>query len=222
MVLCISDNATVCLLQRINLWQSNHRARHLLFESAKVFGKLACQLEGIERIRIWHDQALYKEAWANPTSWHVDVPYWSFDSVHAISLWVALDDATEKNGCMYFIPGSHKIIKKDYEERGEFKEIKIGKNMADVFQAFPEARSLRSVAVPMKAGSCSFHSGMLIHGANANMTASRRRAMTVQMMPDGSRFNGKQNVLTNEQFKSLNFGDMLDWKNQNPLLYDTS
>ena len=40
---------------------------------------------------------------------HLDVPYWSFTSLHAISVWIALDDATLENGCMYFMPGSHKV-----------------------------------------------------------------------------------------------------------------
>jgi ectoine hydroxylase-related dioxygenase (phytanoyl-CoA dioxygenase family) len=42
---------------------------------------------------------------------HLDIPYWSFTSLHAISVWIALDDATLENGCMYFMPGSHKVIK---------------------------------------------------------------------------------------------------------------
>jgi ectoine hydroxylase-related dioxygenase (phytanoyl-CoA dioxygenase family) len=40
---------------------------------------------------------------------HLDVPYWSFTSLNAISIWIALDDATLENGCMYFMPGSHKV-----------------------------------------------------------------------------------------------------------------
>lgn len=91
--------------QRINLWQTDDCAKHLVMSAAQVLVKAACYLEGINAIRLWHDQALYKEPWANATSWHVDVPYWSFDSEHAISIWVALDDATLANGCMHFIPG---------------------------------------------------------------------------------------------------------------------
>ena len=48
----------------------------------------------------------YKEAFANATSWHVDMPYWSFFSPHALSQWIALDDATKDNGCMYFHPST--------------------------------------------------------------------------------------------------------------------
>jgi ectoine hydroxylase-related dioxygenase (phytanoyl-CoA dioxygenase family) len=60
-------------------------------------------------------------------------------------------------------------------------DIKIGKNLADVFQYYPELKSYPTVPVPLKAGSASFHSGHLIHGAGANMTPGRRAAMTIQM-----------------------------------------
>ncbi|XP_065183522.1 uncharacterized protein LOC135814344 [Sycon ciliatum] len=207
--------------QRINLWITSEQARHLLFAAQAVLARAACNLGGINRVRLWHDQALYKEPWANATSWHVDVPYWSFDSVNAISAWIALDDATMANGCMHFIPGSQKLVEKGYAEDGFFREIKIGKNMSDVFEFFPEARTWPSTAVEMKAGSVSFHSGALIHGAGANMTPGRRRAMTMGFMPDGSVFNGRQNILTNEQCAVLKVGDKLTDDTQNPLLYDT-
>jgi ectoine hydroxylase-related dioxygenase (phytanoyl-CoA dioxygenase family) len=62
-----------------------------------------------------------------------------------------------------------------------FTEIKIGENLSDVFITYPELKQWPTVAVPMKAGSVSFHSGHLIHGAGANMTPGRRAAMTIQM-----------------------------------------
>ena len=91
--------------------------------------------------------------------------------------------------------------------------------MAEVFDAYPEAASMPSTAIEMKAGSVSFHSGTLIHGAGANMTPFRRRAMTMGYMPDGQKFNGKQNILTDDQFKSLKVGDLLTDDEQNPLVY---
>ena len=68
-------------------------------------------------MRLWCDQALIKQPFANPTAWHIDVPYWSFDSSHAISAWIPLDDATTENGCLYFMPGSHEVALKKYEDR---------------------------------------------------------------------------------------------------------
>jgi phytanoyl-CoA hydroxylase len=174
-------------------------------------GRMAVELAGVEGIRIWHDQALIKQPWANPTSWHLDNPYWSFSSRQAISIWVALDDATLENGCLYFIPGSH--------HSATFDNVGIGQNMSDLFRVYPQWANVWPVAAPMKAGSCSFHNGLVAHGAGANMTPGWRRAMTCAYMPDGSTFNGKKNILTDEMVARLKVGDVLDDDNQNPLIY---
>jgi len=55
--------------QRVNLWQTHNSVKELLLESGSVIGKIAAELEGIDCVRIWHDQALIKEPFANPTSW---------------------------------------------------------------------------------------------------------------------------------------------------------
>ncbi|CAF3275509.1 unnamed protein product [Rotaria sp. Silwood2] len=92
--------------------------------------------------------------------------------------------------------------------------------MADIFAIYPELKQMPTVAVPMKAGSASFHSGHLIHGANANMTPGRRPAMTIQMMPDNTVFNAKQNILTKEQMDKLEIGvSTFNDDNYNPILY---
>eukprot|EP01120_Amphizonella_sp_Union-15-10_P004900 TRINITY_DN15667_c0_g1_i1.p1 TRINITY_DN15667_c0_g1~~TRINITY_DN15667_c0_g1_i1.p1 ORF type:complete len:124 (-),score=23.60 TRINITY_DN15667_c0_g1_i1:49-420(-) len=120
---------------------------------------------------------------------------------------------------MYFLKGSHKFILGQYKEKGYFSEVKIGKNMNDIFLTYPQLSNLESVAAEMKAGSCSFHSGMLVHGAGPNMTPWKRRAMTYAMMPNGSKFNGKQNILTTSQMSRLKIGDELNQDSDNPILY---
>ena len=95
----------------------------------------------------------------------------------------------------------------------------INKNIGDLFRIYPNLSNLNSVAAPMKAGSCSFHNGLLAHGAGANMTPLWRRAMTCGFMPDGSTFNGKQNVLPDSYFNSLKIGDTLNNEKINPLIY---
>jgi ectoine hydroxylase-related dioxygenase (phytanoyl-CoA dioxygenase family) len=196
-------------VQRINLWQDNEAMRQLMFDSR--LGKMAADLAGVDGIRIWHDQALIKQPWANPTAWHLDNPYWSFHSRDAISIWVALDDATYQNGCLYFLPGTHKVTTYD--------NVGIGQNMADIFKVYPQFASIEAIAAPMKAGSCSFHNALIVHGAGANMTPGYRRAMTCAYMPDGSAFNGKKNVLSDEQAAQLEIGDLLADDAQNPLIY---
>ncbi|CAF1012234.1 unnamed protein product [Adineta steineri] len=207
--------------QRVNLWQTHNSVKELLLESGNVIGKIAAQLEGVDCIRIWHDQALIKESFANPTAWHLDVPNWSFTTLHSISVWIALDDATLENGCMYFMPGSNKVVEERfYASNNKFPETKIGKNLSDVFNTYPELKQRQTVPVVLKAGSASFHSGHLIHGAGANMTSERRAAMTIQMMPDNMIFNGTQNILTKEQIDELEIGvSLFNNDNYNPILY---
>lgn len=197
--------------QLINLWQTNNKVKKLMFDER--IGKMAATLAQASGIRIWHDQALFKKPWANPTSWHLDTPFWSFSDRKALSIWVALDDATAENGCLYFIPGSHQET--TFENKG------IGKNMDGIFELYPQLRNSKSVASKIKAGSCSFHNGLTIHGAGANMTNGYRRAMTCAYMPEGSVFNGQQNVLSDTYFQSLKIGDPLIDNDQNPLIYQS-
>ncbi len=196
-------------VQRLNLWRDNPAMKELMLDPR--IGKMATELAQSEGMRVWHDQALIKQPWANATAWHLDNPKWSFYSRDAISIWLALDDATYQNGCLYFLAGSHK--------KTAYDNVRIAENMADIFQVYPEFTTMESMAVPMKAGSCSFHNGLLVHGAGANMTAGWRRAMTCGFMPYGSTFNGIQNILTDEQVASYEIGDELNDDNQNPVIY---
>lgn len=198
--------------QMINLWQTNERVRKIMLDPR--IGEMAAKLAGWDGTRIWHDQALIKKPWANPTSWHLDTPFWSFSDRRALSIWVALDDASFENGCLYFIPGSHQST--------GFDNPGIGRNMDAIFETYPTFRTAPSAAAPMKAGSCSFHNGLTIHGAGPNMTNGFRRAMTCAYMPDGAVFNGIQNILSEEQVSKLSPGDLLNWEAQNPLIYKKS
>jgi len=195
--------------QLLNLWQTSEEMKEVMLDER--IGKMAAELSGADGIRIWHDQALIKRPWANPTSWHLDTPFWSFSDRRALSIWVALDDVTLENGCLFFIPGSHK--KTTFENAG------IGKNMGGIFEIYPEFKQSQPKAAVMKAGSCSFHNGLTIHGAHANMTPGFRRAMTCAYMPDGNVYNGIPNVLPDDYVKTLQVGDLLNDNEQNPLIY---
>lgn len=195
--------------QLLNLWQTSDEVREIMLDER--IGKMAAELAGVDGIRIWHDQALIKRPWANPTSWHLDTPFWSFSDRRALSIWVALDDATLENGCLFFIPGSH--------HQTTFENTGIGKNMGGIFEFYPQFKQSASKAAVMKAGSCSFHNGLTIHGAHANMTPGFRRAMTCAYMPDGNTFNGISNILPDPYLETLKVGDLLNNEEQTPLIY---
>jgi ectoine hydroxylase-related dioxygenase (phytanoyl-CoA dioxygenase family) len=198
--------------QMLNLWQTSSKMKQLMLD--EKMGEMVATLAGWDGTRIWHDQALIKRPWANPTSWHLDTPFWSFSDRRALSIWIALDDATLENGCLYFIPGTY--------HKTTFDNPGIGKNMDAIFDFYPQFIKSKSVAVPMKAGSCSFHNGLTIHGAGANMTNGFRRAMACAYMPDGATFNGIKNILSDEQVAKLKVGDLLDDDSQNPLIFSKS
>jgi ectoine hydroxylase-related dioxygenase (phytanoyl-CoA dioxygenase family) len=195
--------------QLLNLWQTNDRVKKLILDEG--IGRMAADLAGVDGIRVWHDQALIKRPWANPTAWHLDTPFWSFSRREALSIWVALDDATLANGCLYFVPGSHK--------RTTFENPGITSNMNAIFKMYPEFAQTRPFAAEMKAGTASFHNGLCIHGAGPNMTPGFRRAMTCAFMPAGSTFNGQKNILSDEEVSRLQVGDLLENDEQNPLIY---
>ena len=183
--------------------------KKLMFDER--LGEVAATLAGVDGIRIWHDQALFKPPYGNPTGFHLDDPFWSFYSKDAISIWVALDDATIENGCLWYLPGTHKSA--------HFDLTPIDENLGGIFKGYPEWRTIEAVAAPCAAGGVVFHNGLVAHGAGVNMTPYTRRAMTCAYMPDGSTFNGQQNVLTKEYFESLTIGEVLDSAYENPLIW---
>ncbi|MFQ5631481.1 MAG: phytanoyl-CoA dioxygenase family protein, partial [bacterium] len=199
-------------LQRLNLWKINDTIKKYFLNPD--LGEMLCKLAGIDGIRIWHDQTLQKQPWANPTAWHLDNPYWSFHSPNALSIWIALDDATKQNGCLYYLPGTHKTA--------TYENVEIGKDIAALFEVYPEWKKIEPFAAEMKAGWARVHNGLSAHGAGPNMTPYPRRAMTCAYMPDGACFNGQQNILSKEYFESLKIGDLLNNEEQNPLLWSRS
>ena len=198
--------------QIINLWQTNDDVKELILD--KRIGKMATDLAEVDGIRVWHDQSLVKQPWANATAWHLDTPFWSFSHREALSIWIALEDVTIQNGCLYFMPGSNHDTK--------FDKPGIAASMGDIFDKYSKYKNVEPVASVIKAGSCSFHNGLNIHAAGPNMTNGTRRAMTCAFMPDGSTFNGNKNVLPQEYFETLKVGDVLDNDTHNPMVYHKS
>ena len=187
-------------LQRLNLWRLNAVvARYML--GAGGVADMAIQLAGMP-LRCYHDQTLQKAPWANPTSWHIDDPYWPFYTRDAISVWIALDDATLTNGCLHFLPGSHQMTTYD--------NVGIGENVGDLFRVYPQLGTIEPVSAPVRAGAALFHNGLTAHGAGANMTPRWRRAMTCAYMPEGATYNGHPGILSQRLLATLKEGDVLE------------
>ena len=195
--------------QRVNLWQTSPAIKELVLN--RDIGRMAATLEDIPGVRLWHDQALFKSPWANPTAWHIDNPYWSFYSKHATTIWIALDDVTMQNGALYCLPEAY--------HQASYENVAIGKNVGSLFDVYPDWKDREPVCIEMKAGDASFHNGLTPHAAGPNMTPLPRRAFAIIYMPDGSKYNGQRNVLPQELLASLNKGDVLNNNDFNPMIY---
>lgn len=199
-------------LQLQRLADTHHAIAELVLD--QQLGKILATLAGIDGVRVWHDQALIKPPYGNPTAWHLDNPFWSFFSHDAISIWVALDDATVENGCLWYLPGTHRSAR--------FELTEIGSSFGALFDAYPEWLGIEPVAAPCAAGGAVFHNGLVAHAAGANMTPRARRAMTCAYMPLGSTFNGTKNILPDAYAESLEIGDVLDDDEINPVVYQST
>jgi phytanoyl-CoA hydroxylase len=132
------------------------------------------------------------------------VPKWSFHDRRALTVWVALDDATVENGCMWYVPGSHKTA--------SFDDIELGPNLGALFDRYPRWRSVVTVPAVLPAGGAVWHNGLTAHAAGANMTAGARDAMTCAYMPADVTYNGFRDdyVLPEDYAAQLSVGDRLD------------
>ena len=187
--------------QKVNLWQVDEGMRQYVF-SPKL-AEIAQRLTRARSIRLWHDHALIKMPGnSKPSAWHQDLPYWPMVEGGALSCWMALDDVSEANGCMAFVPGSQRF--------GRLQPISLT-NPQDLFGLVPvEVRGpteLKGVFQPMPAGSCTFHNGMTFHYAGPNTTDRPRRAIVTIYLPDEVHFNGHRHIVTDDL--QLNEGDVL-------------
>jgi ectoine hydroxylase-related dioxygenase (phytanoyl-CoA dioxygenase family) len=107
-----------------------------------------------------------------PTPWHQDEAYWiDMPDKRAVSAWVALDNVTKENGCMWFVPTTHEQHLRPHQQTGKGGALQC------------EARESEAVAAEITAGSCTFHSGRTIHYARGNSTDRRRRAFICNFRP---------------------------------------
>ena len=136
------------------------------------------QLLGVRRLRFWHDQVFYKPP-RHPgvVPWHQDYSYWTRAApANHITINILLDEATPENGCLHFVPGSHRW--------GLLPKVSFGGDMDAVQSALrPELRaSFRPAPAPAKAGEASFHHSHTIHGSWGNRTDRPRRAIVLNYM----------------------------------------
>jgi ectoine hydroxylase-related dioxygenase (phytanoyl-CoA dioxygenase family) len=160
-------------IQCISVWEDFADIRPLTFHPA-VAG-LAAELLGAQRVRLWHDQALYKEAGGRETEAHQDLAYWPIAEARTVTAWIPLQDVDEASGCMGYVPGSH-LSAVEY--------VDIFKTPGEGAELMAK-RTLQPVFVPARAGDVIFHDGRTVHMARPNPSERTRRAYTAIYFADG-------------------------------------
>jgi ectoine hydroxylase-related dioxygenase (phytanoyl-CoA dioxygenase family) len=170
-------------LQIMNLWRHDEVVKELCF--SRKLARLAAELMGVDGVRMYHDQALYKEPGGGITPWHCDQQYWPLDSPHTVTAWIPLQAVPMEMGPLAFSIGS---------QRCDF-----GRDLAisdESERQIAKALTLRDLPVdeaPFDLGEVSFHSGWTFHRAGPNRSAAMRRVMTVIYMADGIRLAAPRN-----------------------------
>jgi hypothetical protein len=142
-------------------------------------------------VRFWHDQLFCKPAHdGGVVSWHQDYSYWTRTKPMAhLTCWIGLDDATTENGCVQYIPGSHRW--------NLLPTTHLAKNMEAILDVLSEEQraQFKPVACELKAGEAVFHHPLMLHGSYENRSPRQRRAVVINMFRDGTRSDSDEPLL---------------------------
>jgi ectoine hydroxylase-related dioxygenase (phytanoyl-CoA dioxygenase family) len=163
-------------LQCMNLWEDFAEIRPLTFHP--TLGQAAAELLGVSSVRLWHDQALYKQAGGRATDPHQDHPYWPVKETASVTAWIPFEGSTLESGAMAYLPGSHTV--------GLRKFVNIFFGEPHDILSDPEVADIEPVYVEVPKGAVAFHHGLTVHLAGPNTTASDRAVHTIIYIPDGS------------------------------------
>jgi ectoine hydroxylase-related dioxygenase (phytanoyl-CoA dioxygenase family) len=175
-----SSNPDTILFHALGAWRTGPAFHDVLWSPA--FLVAASQLlDGA--VRFWHDQLFCKPAHhGGVVAWHQDYSYWTRTRPMAhLTCWMALDDSTRDNGCLYYVPGSHQWdLLPITGLAGDMNEI-----MTVLDQE--QKQAFRPVPIEIEAGQCSFHHPLTVHGSYENRSDRPRRATLVNVFRDGVR-----------------------------------
>ncbi len=147
---------------------------------------------------LWNSSFFAKPAVnGRATPWHQDGEYWPIRPVATCTVWIAIDDATTKNGCLKLIPGSHK--KETLLKHETNPDPNLTLNQELLSSEFDESQAVNLV---LKPGQMSLHDVRIVHGSEENTSSHPRRGMTLRYMPLTSVFDRR---LAATQSKSMGF-----------------
>ena len=159
-----------------NLWEDFPDVRPLTFHPR--LAEAAAELIGAPAVRLFHDQALFKEPGGRPTDPHQDLPYWPIAEPDTLTAWVPFEGSTLRSGCMGYVPGSHRL--------GVRKFVDIFRaNAEEIREQTRELMPVEPVYVEVPRGGVAFHHGLTAHLARPNESDATREVHTVIYFRDG-------------------------------------
>jgi hypothetical protein len=161
-------------------WRRSTRLRELI----PMLGEKMCRALGIPELVLFHDHFLHKPPGGENMGWHQDFSYLPVDREDGLTLWIAITDVTEENGCLYYLYGTHRLgerragwgIHSDADPRASLPPI-------DVDPSEP------GVAVPAKAGHGLAHHGCLWHRSPRNRSDKPRRSWALSFVTPATRWS---------------------------------
>jgi ectoine hydroxylase-related dioxygenase (phytanoyl-CoA dioxygenase family) len=170
----LADRSTYgkAFLQLFNLWIENPLIKELVF--SKRIAQIATALMETDGVRLYHDQALFKESGGGITPWHADQYYWPLETDKTITAWIPLQETPLPMGPLEFSAGSHVIV--------EGRELEIGDKSEELIDKKLRVTDFKHVVEAFDLGEISFHSGWVFHRAGANTTDEMRKVMTIIYM----------------------------------------
>ncbi|GGW27510.1 phytanoyl-CoA dioxygenase family protein [Arenibacter certesii] len=184
-----SEDPNSVLFHSLGHWRISKGFHDILWNPAFVMA--AHQLLENKAVRFWHDQLFCKPALhGGVVAWHQDYSYWTRTvAMQHLTCWTALDDANLSNGCLHYIPKSHKwgLLKKP-ALAGEMDGLKQ-------FLSPAQKKAFQPVPIELKRGYATFHHPLMVHGSYANKSERSRRAFVLNVFADGTLSNTDEELL---------------------------
>ena len=177
------DTYGKAFLQIMNIWTKSALVKEIVF--SKRLAKIAADLMGVQGVRLYHDQALFKEPGGGHTPWHADQYYWPLANDNTITAWIPLQETGLELGPVEFSAKSQQLQ--------EGRTLKISDDSESVIQKKLTLNDFKKVVEPFELGEVSYHSGWVFHRAGANATKYMRKVMTVIYMDKDMRLQAPAN-----------------------------
>jgi ectoine hydroxylase-related dioxygenase (phytanoyl-CoA dioxygenase family) len=177
------DTYGKAFLQIMNIWTQSEPVREIVF--SRRLASIASALMKVDGVRLYHDQALYKEPRGGQTPWHADQYYWPLEGDKTVTVWIPLQATPLAMGPLEFSEGSDALL--------EGRSLKISDESQHVIDDMLKKSRLRHKIEPFDLGEISFHKGWLYHRAGANTTDTMRKVMTMIYMDKDIRLKQPEN-----------------------------